>query len=206
MRNIEVTVRNEAYDIEACIQVDAVEDNGVGMALMRTVAAACVTVGEPIPEDQYRRVTGIYPPESARVDYPEIVAILNEYGYPATRNTVGPSVRVALADLKAKLDAANHGSLMLAALGPKFAETLAQAREAYALGALAGRHLDDQEFVSNAEAKPTDGQVRALRTATSALGSLLYEMNKVEPQPVGNADGSTTVAVSQAVPIGEGGQ
>lgn len=206
MRNIEVTVRNEAHDVEACVQVDAVEDNGVGMALMRAVAAACVTVGEPIPEDQYRRVTGIYPSESAGVDRSEIVAILEQYGYPATRNTVGPSVCVALADLKAKLDAANHGSLMLAALGPKFAETLAQAREAYALGALAGRHLDDQEFVSNAEAKPTDGQVRALRTATSALGSLLFEMNKVETQVVQHMDDSGTGSVTQSVVIGEGGQ
>jgi hypothetical protein len=199
-RDLEVQVADsEAQGATVRIVHDYVPDDHVAMALVRAVNAACVQLGITPPGELFARAAEQPPrPEPTRVQahiaraqIETINRTLTELGYTGE----GP---LGVIDVIAKLEGQAH---VARALGPDFVPALRLARDGYPLAEAVGRALDARE--SPGQPKVVEhSQLSALRNAVDLLGQLLNQLRNIEPEPVRNGDGSTTVTLTEAVEIG----
>lgn len=186
-RDLEVQVADsEAQGATVRIVHDYVPDDHVAMALVRAVNAACVQLGITPPGELFaqssgevlalRQKTGELIEQSAM-----ITQALAEAGFEGRFDT--GSMLTAIADLR-------HQGRVGGALGDGFPEALRVARESY------------NEVLTDLARPSEPAQVTELRAAALALGNLLAELRKIDPEPVRNSDGSTTVTLTEPVEIG----
>lgn len=190
-KDIEVVIRDAENVCElARIEQGYVPDDHVAMALVRAVNNACVQVGMEPPGEQFARTSGALADAQdhvARSQLATINTVLERMGY-EWRGSSG------VIDALGRLDKEAH---VARALGPNFVPRLARAREVAQTARQVGEHVD-------AVGAPNTGpsEVAVLMRAASALLDLLWELRGIEPEPVDNGDGSTTVTLTEAVEIG----
>jgi hypothetical protein len=185
-KDIEVTIcdaENICDDVR--VKQGFVPDDHVPMALVRAVNAACAQLGIDPPGELFAQASSA---ETAmlRASLGElteqsamITQALADTGFPGRVST--GSMLTAIADMR-------HQALVGRALGPEFAPVLKEARRAF-------------DAVNTGE-PVREPQVVLLLDAARALGSLLAQLRRIDPEPVGNGDGSTTATVTEAVKIG----
>jgi hypothetical protein len=194
-------IRIEVADSEASgptvrLEHDYVPDGHVAMALVRAVNGACTQLGTEPPAELFARAAeAARPPEPTRVQaliaraqIETINRALAELGY-------GGEGAIGVIDAIAKLE---ERARVAQALGDGFAGALAHARNCYELALTGLAKPESAEATRN----PDPAYVRVFRDAALALGHLLAELRKIDPEPVDNGDGTTTVTLTEAVEIG----
>lgn len=191
-KDIEVVIRDADNVSElARIEQGYVPDDHVAMALVRAVNNACVQVGMEPPGERFVQAAEQRPrliDTVARAQMNTINNTLTRMGYEHDGGAL------AVLDVVGKLE---QQARVARALGDRFAPALAEAREHYRVARMLGEHYDSVEAPT---LKP--GEILTLFRAISTLGSLLFELRGIEPEPVENGDGSTTVTLTEAVTIG----
>lgn len=196
MKDIEITIRESHAPGEGvAIQENGLDPEHVAMALVRAVTAACTQLGADSPAQQFRAAEdGVARLREVR-EGPELAAInntLTAHGFGGYQGAAGVSAILGHLVAQARVGAA---------LSPEFAGVLAHARAAFRISSLAGRDLDAHDSAGIAKtAEP--GQVAALVRGVQALGELLRTMRAIDPEQVLNDNGSTTITLTEPVPIG----
>jgi hypothetical protein len=199
-KDIEVVIRDADNVCElARIEQGYVPDDHVAMALVRAVNGGCVQLGIEPPAELFARAAEAARPAEvtkvqghiARAQVETINRALAELGY-------GGEGAIGVIDVIAKLEQRAHVARML---GPDFAPALRLAREVYPLAVAVDRALDARESPGQPKAME-HSQLSALRNAVDVLGQLLNQLRRIDPEPVDNGDGTTTVTLTEAVEIG----
>lgn len=199
MKDIEVSIADaENICDSAKVEQGYVPDDHVAMALVRAVNAACTQLGIETPGALFaqasshetaalRATLGGLTEQSAM-----ITQALADAGFPGRVST--GSMLTAIADLR-------HQGRMAGALDDYFPEALADARKSYEAAEVVRRDLGPHNS-AGVPNPPDPDQVTVLLAAVISLGHLLYRLRRINPEPVANADGSTTVTLTEAVEIG----
>jgi len=194
----DIEVRVEICDSDNICELAEVkqgylDENHVAMALVRAVNGACAQLGIEAPGPLFAQAAEQTPrppiiDHVARMQMHTINETLTRMGYEHDGGAF------AVLGVVGKLE----GQARVArALGPDFAVTLKAARERYQTARLIGDHADQ---VGVGALKPSE--ITSLLRAVATLGDLLFQMRAIEPEPVTNGDGSTTVTLTESVEIG----
>jgi hypothetical protein len=185
-KDIEVVIRDAENVCElARIEQGYVPDDHVAMALVRAVNAACVQLGIEPPGALFAQ-SGSSETAALR----KSVGGLTEQSAMITQALAGAGFqgRVSTGSMLDAIADMRHQALVARALGPDFTSALKEARRAF-------------DAVNTGE-PVREPQVVLLLNAARALGSLLAQLRRIDPEPVDNGDGSTTVTLTEAVEIG----
>lgn len=173
-------IDGEDFTEDSVVEIHDLDETGIPMALMRAVAALCVTAGLPTPAQEFQRVA---------VGTENVARLTEELA------KADGGVRGLLEVIQKQANAALPAYKLASAIGPRFVETLALTREAHRAVSIAD---SDIKSLTN----DSGDYRRALTRLYGAVGNLLHELRRIEPEDRPGSRGGTTVTLTEAVDLG----